>query len=266
MLLALAVVVAVLASGCLMLPPPPPPPGAHVTVYEEGPLPPPPLVLLPPPPIILPPAPVVVYSPVVRCDVVTGLGHDVFYVNGYFYTHHHDHWYCTMRPGAGWVVVERPHVPRVLAPGPPPPGWNRALVKGQPKHITQFKEKLPFPVPPPPPPAAVGKARGKVPATTGPQPLVVGQPELPGKRTGQVTKPLPPGQVKKLKREGGITPVTPGGSIGEPSKGINVVPSGPSTEGPGVTPGKGLAPGKPPAKATKPPGKKKGPEKKGKSD
>jgi len=263
--LTIAVVVASLATGCLIVPPPPlPPPRAQVTVYEEGPVVPAPVmvapVLLPPPVIVLPPAPVVVYSPVVRTYVVSGLGPDVFYVDGYFYTHHHDHWYCAPRPGAGWVVVDRPHVPRVLAQGPPPPGWNRSLVKGEARHITKFKETLPFPVPPPPPPpgAAVKKARGKGPATAiAPPSGVTVQPEKPGKRTGQVTKPIPPGQLKKQTKPGAVlSPLSPG-DVGEPTKNITTVAPGLTPEGAKVAPGKVVAPGQTKAKSVKASDKKK---------
>lgn len=101
-----------------------------------------------PPPIVLPPAPVVVYNSEFHCDCVEGFPFPVFYMEGYFYCFHHDHWFCTARPGMGWAAVEPRFVPRVLAEhGGIPENW-KAYSTGRRHEIRAFHDRLPFPVVP----------------------------------------------------------------------------------------------------------------------
>ncbi len=151
------------------------------------------LPLPPPPPVVLPPTPVVVHSDAVGCDYVAGVDYDVFYVDGYFYTHHQGRWFCTPRPGVAWVVVEPAYVPRILVPGPPRADW-RGVSVGPGRKITRFRSDYPFPRPTPPPPAAA-KLRSR---SQEPQPVRAATSSSRGSIDKRKTdKPLPPPIVSR---------------------------------------------------------------------
>jgi len=231
--------------------------------------------LPPPPPIILPPVPTVVYSSDVGCDYVSGVDYDVFYVDGYFYTHHHDRWYSTHRPGAAWIVVPPPHIPPLFIPGPPRPGWHR-VAGGPPRPVTTFRTGLPFPVPPPPPPVpgrSVGPARREKPSGTvrpsspgriaKPEPTSAERPK-PGRRVGpespgRITKPEPtsaekpkpgrrvgpesPGRITKPEPSSPEKPPAPGST--KPSVRTNVErPTSPGKGQPSAPPSTSVSPGR----------------------
>ncbi|MCX8037340.1 MAG: hypothetical protein N3D11_09920 [Candidatus Sumerlaeia bacterium] len=165
----------------------PPPWLAPEWVHISGDLP-----LPPPPPFMLPPAPVVVHSDAAGCDYVAGVDYDIFYVDGFFYTHHQGRWFCTPRPGAAWVIVEPAYVPPILVPGPPRPGW-RGVTVGPGRKITQFRSDYPFPRPSTPPPAA-GKLRSR---SEEPGPVRAGTPSSPGSMDKRKTNTPPPPVVPR---------------------------------------------------------------------
>lgn len=180
----LAAALCCLAIACI-----PPPPGANLVVTAGGPLP-------PPPPFVLPPSVSVSYNSRIGYDYVSGVNYDAFYVGGYFYTRHRDHWYCATRPGAAWVVVEPRYVPRVLAAGPPPPGWRQAASR-PPRPVTTFRNALPFPVPSSASVSAPARSGTSRPRTSSPssrsaRPYAPGQVKPPGS-----ARPYAPGQLKK---------------------------------------------------------------------
>lgn len=199
----------------------PPPPGAHISVHAEGLLPP----LPPPPPFVLPASISVVHSSRLGCDYVHGVNYDVFYVGGYFYTHHHDHWYCSARPGASWVVVEPRYVPRVLAAGPPPPGWRTAPIQ-PPRRVTTFHRTLPFPLPPNAGAATISRSQSSAgpravspPSTGRPRVSPSARPYAPGQRKGSGSaRPYAPGQVKKSAPPAPRPPAVQPGSPSRPPR------------------------------------------------